>query len=406
MEKLATSSATKALPTFLKFYKQQVHNILAATSGACIVIHEDGDTVQYGDIDAALKIQLTVLDQSLYKDFVMGGSIGVAEAFIEGKWTTDNLPELIKLFAINKQQLDAIEEQVGLFSKIKRKAYAWVTQNTVSGSKKNILAHYDLGNELYRHFLDDSMMYSSAVYPNEDASLAQAQQYKLQQICEKLDLQPGENVVEIGTGWGGFAIYAAKHYDVHVTTTTISDAQYEWAKQRIEKEGLSDKITLLNKDYRSLVGQFDKLVSIEMIEAVGHKYFPTFFNVCQQLLKPSGKMLIQAITINDQQYKDYLKGTDFIQRYIFPGGCLPAISELSKQVAEQTRGTIERIDDIGLDYAKTLSHWRENFLQNWDTIATYGFDERFKRLWLYYFGYCEGAFLARHTSTIHLLIRT
>ncbi len=275
----------------------------------------------------------------------------------------------------------------------------------MQGSKRNILAHYDIGNELYERFLDPSMQYSSALYSDRATSLSEAQQNKMRTICEKLELKQSDHVVEIGTGWGGLAIFMAQHYGCHVTTTTISDAQYDFAKNRIEQAGLSNQITLLKADYRTLKGQFDKLVSVEMIEAVGHEYFGTFFETCSSLLKADGKMLIQAITIADARYEKYRKSLDFIQKYIFPGGCLPSIAVISAHMSERTDMVISDIEDIGLHYARTLHDWRDAFEKKWPELVELGYSEEFKRLWLYYFCYCEGAFKERVISTHQIVSR-
>jgi cyclopropane-fatty-acyl-phospholipid synthase len=281
----------------------------------------------------------------------------------------------------------------------------FANKNSQSGSKKNILAHYDLGNHLYTQFLDETMMYSAAVFDPQHQSLHQAQLNKLRTICDKLELQPSDHLVEIGSGWGGLAIFAAKNYGCKVTTTTISDAQHEYAANQIADNGLQDQITLLKKDYRELTGQYDKLVSIEMIEAVGHEFLPTFFAKCNSLLKDSGKMLLQAITIADKRYDHYRKNVDFIQRYIFPGGCLPSIEVISKQFSQQSDMVIDHVEDIGLHYARTLNLWQQNFNQNWAALSNNGFDGKFKRLWNYYLSYCEGAFKERAISTHHITAR-
>ena len=355
--------------------------------------------------DGNLKAKIIIHDISVYRDFVKGGSIGVAEAFIAGKWSSPNLTNVIRVFAKAQQETDTLEQRKSWLNKIKNGIIHWQNRNTQSGSKRNILAHYDLGNELYTRFLDPSMMYSSAVYPNESATLDEAQQYKLKMICEKLSLNENDHLLEIGTGWGGLAIYAAQHYGCKVTTTTISDAQFDYAKQQVEALNLGDKITLLKKDYRELSGTFDKVVSIEMIEAVGYKYLPSFFKQCNDRLKAGGKLLIQSITIADQRFDYYKNNVDFIQRYIFPGGFLPSINTLSQHITQHSSLVVESLDDIGLDYAKTLNGWRKNFLASWSELVHLGYDDTFKRLWLYYFAYCEGAFLERSTSTIHLLAR-
>jgi cyclopropane-fatty-acyl-phospholipid synthase len=355
--------------------------------------------------DIAIKAKIHIHDVSVYRDFVKGGSIGAAEAFIEGKWSSPNLTNVIRLLAKAQQQTDSIESNKSWLNKFKNTITHWQNRNTQSGSKRNILAHYDLGNELYTRFLDPEMMYSSAIYPTKTASLDEAQQFKLDTICQRLSLTKEDHLLEIGTGWGGLAIHAATHYGCKVTTTTISDAQFDYAKSRIDKLGLTEKITLLKKDYRELSGSYDKVVSIEMIEAVGYDFLPSFFKQCNDRLKEGGKLLIQSITIADQRFTHYKNNVDFIQRYIFPGGFLPSIKVLAEHLTEHSELVIESLDDIGLDYAKTLSHWRDNFLASWSTISTLGYDETFKRLWLYYLAYCEGAFLERSTSTVHLVAR-
>ncbi len=353
----------------------------------------------------SLLAQINIHDVSVYRDFVKGGSIGVAEAYIAGKWSSPDLTKVIRIFARAQQQTDALEQKKPWLTKLKYALLHRGNRNSQTGSKKNILAHYDLGNELYSRFLDPEMMYSSAIYPDKNADLAQAQQHKLATICQRLELKASDHLLEIGTGWGGLAIYAAEQYGCKVTTTTISDAQYEYARQRIEKKGLTDKITLLKKDYRDLTGEYDKLVSIEMIEAVGFEFLPSFFKQCNARLKSGGKMLIQSITIADQRFDYYRNNVDFIQRYIFPGGFLPSITVLSEHLTQYTELVTESINDIGLDYAKTLAHWREAFLASWPELIDFGYDEQFKRLWLYYFAYCEGAFLERSTSTVHVVAR-
>jgi len=390
-----------------KRYRALVHNVFSRlTYGQLQVV--EGSTHHYfpeHTEDNSIKAKIVIHDISIYRDFIKGGSIGVAEAFIAGKWTSPNLTNVIRIFAKAQQQTDSIENNKSWFNKLKNTISHWQNRNTLSGSKRNILAHYDLGNELYTRFLDPSMMYSSAIYPNEKASLAEAQQYKLHSICEKLSLNAQDHLLEIGTGWGGLAIYAAQHYGCKVTTTTISDAQFDYAQQQVNALNLNDKITLLKKDYRELNGSFDKVVSIEMIEAVGYEYLPSFFKQCNDRLKSGGKLLIQSITIADQRFEHYKNNVDFIQRYIFPGGFLPSINALSQHITDNSSLVVESLDDIGLDYARTLADWRTNFLASWSELSHLGYDDTFKRLWLYYFAYCEGAFLERSTSTVHLVAR-
>ena len=357
----------------------------------------------FGDADSDLVADLHIHSNDFYTKVVRGGGIAFSETFFDQKWTTTNLVSLLRLFARNQQQSDALEQFTGFINKAKNKLFHAGNKNTETQAKKNILSHYDLGNELYTEFLDTEMVYSSAVFNDQDESLEQAQINKFAAICDALELSPDDHLIEIGTGWGGLAIYAASHYGCKVTTTTISENQHDYAKSRIEQLGLSEQITLLKKDYRLLTGKYDKLVSVEMIEAVGKEFFHEFFQKCESLVKTDGKMLIQAITIADQRYKSYSNNVDFIQRYIFPGGCLPSITELQLNLTKHTTMVTQSIRDIGLDYALTLQHWTQRFLKNWQNINQHGYDEQFKRLWLYYFAYCEAGFLEKKVSTVHLL---
>jgi cyclopropane-fatty-acyl-phospholipid synthase len=384
-----------------------VHSVFAKLKFDQIELVDNDEHFLFPEVaqSNALLGRMNIHDSSAYRDFVKGGSIGVAEAYIAGKWSSPDLTTIVRIFARAQQETDALEKQRSWLTKLKDVLLHRSNGNSQAGSKKNILAHYDLGNELYSRFLDPEMMYSSAIYPNEEASLAQAQLHKMSTICQRLELTADDHLLEIGTGWGGLAIYAAQQYGCKVTTTTISDAQHAYAKERIEQLGLADKITLLKEDYRDLTGEYDKLVSIEMIEAVGFEYLPSFFKQCNARLKPGGKLLIQSITIADQRFDHYKQNVDFIQRYIFPGGFLPSITVLTGHLTEYTGLVTESINDIGLDYAKTLAHWREAFLNSWPELKPFGYDEEFKRLWLYYFAYCEGAFLERATSTVHLVAR-
>ncbi|TPH12083.1 SAM-dependent methyltransferase [Litorilituus lipolyticus] len=407
MENIAPITLKNKMSWFESHCRKLVLSVFSKINYGVLEVVEGNEHSFFPNEKTKAKVfgRIIIHDVSVYKDFVRGGSIGAAESFIEGKWTSPDLTSVIRIFAKAQQQTDQLEKKGAWLVKLKNQFFHWQNRNNQSGSKRNILAHYDLGNELYTRFLDESMMYSSAIYPTPEATLAQAQQHKLETICERLALTADDHLLEIGTGWGGLAIYAAQHYGCKVTTTTISDAQYDFAKAKVKAAGLEQKITLLKDDYRELHGQFDKLVSIEMIEAVGYEYLPSFFEVCNRCLKSDGKMLLQSITIADQRFNYYKNNVDFIQRYIFPGGFLPSISVLSGHLTQYSELVVESIDDIGLDYAKTLADWRTNFLNSWSELSNYGYDEEFKRLWLYYFAYCEGAFLERSTSTVHLLAR-
>ncbi|MGI2257873.1 class I SAM-dependent methyltransferase [Shewanella sp. GXUN23E] len=386
---------------------EQARRLLLSALGklACggLMIREPGGEHWFGDKQSHWQAQLQVHDNRFYRQVLVGGSIGAAESYIAGGWDTPDLTAVIRLFAANMSLLDDIERRFGWLTRPLNRLGHLLKRNTREGSKRNILAHYDLGNALYQQFLDREMLYSSAIYPQADMSLAQAQLHKMHTICERLDLQPGQTLLEIGTGWGALAIYAARHYGVKVTTTTISDAQYEYACARVDAEGLSDRITLLKEDYRLLQGQYDRLVSIEMIEAVGHEYLPGFFARLSSLLKPDGRMLLQAITIADRRYDSYRKGVDFIQKYIFPGGCLPSVSQMTHQLTRHSDMVLVQLEDIGMDYARTLAHWRENFEQSLPAIRQLGYGEDFIRMWRFYLCYCEGGFLERTTGTVHFV---
>lgn len=346
---------------------------------------------------------LSIKHPTAYQHILFGGSIGAGEAYIDKLWDVDDLTALVRIMVLNMPLLDRMEKGLAWLLRPANLVRHFLNANNKSGSKRNIIAHYDLGNTLYGAFLDPSMMYSSAIFPSQDASLEDAQQHKLETICQKLDLQPTDNVIEIGTGWGGFALYAAEKYGCHVTTTTISDAQYLEAGRRIAAVGLDDKITLLQSDYRDLSGQYDKLVSIEMIEAVGDRFLPGFFHKCGALLKPDGKMLLQAITIADQKYKQYVNNVDFIQRYIFPGGCVPSNNRMVQLITDKTDMVIRQIDDFGFDYARTIDEWRHRFHKAYASLEKKGYDETFKRLWNFYLCYCQGGFLERSISVVHVV---
>ena len=283
-----------------------------------------------------------------------------------------------------------------------QKLFHWMNRNTQDGSKRNIAAHYDLGNDFYQLWLDQSMMYSAAYFDTPETPLETAAAKKLDKICQQLELGPDDHVVEIGTGWGGFAIHAAKHYGCRVTTTTISREQYQYANDAVQEAGLGDRINLLLEDYRDLKGRFDKLVSIEMIEAVGHEFHDTFFKKCADLLKPDGQMLIQAINIADQHYRKYTKSVDFIKRYIFPGGCLTSVTAMSETITRVSDMRVLNLEDIGPHYAATLKHWRERFFDKIEEVRSQGYSDEFIRMWHYYLCYCEGAFIERATGVVQL----
>jgi cyclopropane-fatty-acyl-phospholipid synthase len=349
-----------------------------------------------------LSAQIKINSPKVYRRLMQRGSIGAAESFMLGEWETSDLVELLRVFTRNREALFSLDGGFRTLIQKGLRILDYFNRNTPEQSRLNIQAHYDLGNEFFKLFLDHSLMYSSALFEGTDGSLEAAAEKKLQIICERLELKPHHHLIEIGTGWGGFAIYAATHYGCHVTTTTISQEQHQYTQTRIQALGLQDKITLLKQDYRILTGQYDRLVSIEMIEAVGYEFIGTFMKQCGALLKPDGMALIQAIIRPDQNYDKIYKEVDFIKKYIFPGGCLVSTEFLLRQSAKDTDLRLFDLKDMGMDYTKTLKAWRERFLSRRTEIKSQGFNEDFCRMWEYYFAYCEAGFLERYISVVQL----
>jgi cyclopropane-fatty-acyl-phospholipid synthase len=369
-----------------------------------ITLVEAGRSQTFGRADASfpLAVTLTVNAPVFFSDVAFGGSVGAGESYIHGCWETSDLVALARILLRNRDVLDNMDSGAALLARPLKKAFHWLNRNSRTGSRRNIAAHYDLGNEFYALWLDPEMMYSCAWYETPATPLDEAAVAKLDRICRRLDLGPNDRVIEIGTGWGGFAVHAAKRYGCHVTTTTISREQHAYARERIEKEGLGNRITLLHDDYRDLDGQYDKLVSIEMIEAVGHEYLDRFFRKCSSLLKPHGQMLLQAITIADQRYDYARRNVDFIKRYVFPGGFLPSVTAMTSALTRVTDLRAINIEDIGLHYAWTLRDWRERFFARIEEVRAQGFSDEFIRLWEYYLAYCESAFLERAIGDVQL----
>ena len=349
-----------------------------------------------------LSAHITVHDPRFYGALAFGGSIGVSEAFIQKFWSVNDLTKLIRIMAINQNAMDQLESLFNVFLKPILKCLHYLNQNSVKGSRSNISKHYDLGNDFFSLFLDSTMMYSSAVFKNPQDSLYQGSIHKLEMICQGLELNAQDHVIEIGSGWGGFAIYAAQNFGCMVTTTTISKQQYLFVKQKIKDLKLTHKIKVLLSDYRHLKGQYSKLVSIEMLEAVGYQYYDTYFKVCSHLLKSDGIAFIQTITITDQRYEKAKHSVDFIQRYIFPGSCIPSLTALQNSITESSDLKIFQVRDIGDHYARTLALWRVAFLKRLSEVKALGFDDVFIRMWHFYLAYCEGGFKEKAISDIHL----
>ena len=369
-----------------------------------LVVVEDGERLVFGSTGHSLLGEIQILDPAAWGLVASNGSIGAGEAFIHGYWSSPDLTAVVRVFVSNLEVLDALEGGLATLGRPLVQGLHWLNRNTREGSRKNIAAHYDLGNDLFEQFLDPTMMYSAAQFRSPEDSLEQAQLNKLERICQKLDLKPSDHLLEIGTGWGSMALYAAQHYGCNVTTTTLSKEQYAYTARRIEALGLQDQVTLLLKDYRDLTGQYDKLVSIEMIEAVGHRFLPVYFKQCAHLLKSNGLMLLQAITIREQRYEQARNNVDFIQRYIFPGGALPCVQKMLEIVSRDTDMNLLHMEDFGLHYARTLRLWHENFRRAQGRLSELGYDDGFLRLWEFYLCYCEGGFLERTIGTAQLLL--
>lgn len=369
-----------------------------------LIVHDGNDSLHFGEPLAELHAEIRVQDTALWGLVASNGSIGAGEAYIHGYWSTPNLTAVVRVFVANLDVLDAMEGGLASLGRPLIQGLHWLNRNTREGSRRNIAAHYDLGNEMFEQFLDPTMMYSAAMFQQESDSLEQAQLNKLERICQKLQLKPSDHLLEIGTGWGSMALYAASHYGCRVTTTTLSREQFAYTERRIREEGLEDRITLLLEDYRDLSGQYDKLVSIEMIEAVGHRYLPNYFEQCAKLLKDDGLMLLQAITIRDQRYEQARRSVDFIQRYIFPGGALPSVNKMLEIVTQRTDLNLHHMEDFGLHYARTLRLWYDNLRQARQRLEQLGYDDYFYRLWEFYLCYCEGGFLERTIGTAQLLL--
>lgn len=389
-----------------KIARRALHARLEKLTAGQIVISENGEQRTYGQLteDLPVTVHINVRNPRFFSDVAFGGSIGAGEAYIRGYWGCDDLTTLVRILLRNRPALDAVNSGLAKLTLPLQTFMHWLNRNTRKGSRRNISAHYDLGNDFYQLWLDSRMMYSSAYFETPETPLDDAAAAKLDMICTKLELSPGDSVVEIGSGWGGFAIHAAENYGCHVTTTTISREQHAFARERIAAKGLEDRITLLLEDYRDLNGTYDKLVSIEMIEAVGHHYHDVFFRKCRELLKPEGRMLLQAITIKDQRYDVYKSEPDFIRRYIFPGGCLTSVTDMLRILTRHTDMRVFDLEDIGLHYARTLRDWRERFFDTLDKVRALGYGDEFIRMWEYYLCFCEGAFAEREIGNVQMLM--
>lgn len=365
----------------------------------------DGEReLQLGGVADGPQVTVQVHDPRVYPKVLFGGAVGAAEAYMAGLWTTDDLTTTLRLFLINRETMVRLDSGMGRALAPARRAWHFLRANTRAGSRKNISAHYDLSNELFEIFLDPWMMYSSAVFESDDQDLDAAAVNKMDRLCKKLRLSPEDHLLEIGTGWGGFAVYAAENYGCRVTTTTISEEQLAKAEERVAKHGLGDRVRLLLSDYRDLTGEYDKLVSIEMVEAVGHQNLNEYFRVCSDRLRPGGLFALQGITMADRLFEPYLRSVDFIQRYIFPGSALLSVGSLMDSLRRVTDLQVVHLEDIGPHYALTLKAWRERFFEGLDDVKRLGFSDRFIRMWEYYLCYCEAGFLERTIGDLQVVM--
>jgi len=379
-----------------------VSTVLGRVGSGRVEVVEGGRARGFGPPGADLRATVTVHDPAAWRG-PLRGSVGLGEGYVEGLWETDDLVSLIRIAARELRQLDGLRGAVARPRGALHRLRGLVPENTRAGARRHISAHYDLGNDLFAAFLDQRMMYSCAYFPREGASLEEAQLAKLERICERLRLGPGNHLLEIGGGWGGLAVHAARERGCRVTTTTISREQHELARSRVREAGLEDRVTVLLEDYRDLRGSYDRLVSVEMIEAVGWQYFDGFFRRCDELLSPDGLMLLQAITIDDEIYEAEKGARSFANTHVFPGGCLPSRRTIADCVARVTSMREVWIDDITAHYPLTLAAWRERFLAAWERLRRRGYDERFRRLWDFYLSSSEAGFRERRIGDVQAL---
>ena len=404
VNQLADQVASSKNSTFLSsIFKKGVMNKFKHLQYGSIKILEGDEVLSFGDLGSNDKVTVTIHSNEFYVFLGSGGVTGVAEAYMAGYWTADNLVLLLQIVLKNKKILLSLDSGFAKLINPINKLIHWSKQNTLKGSKQNILAHYDLSNDFYKLWLDPTMTYSCGYFNNDSVSLEQASIEKIDRICRKLKLNENDHILEIGTGWGSFSLYAAKQYGCTIDTVTISDAQYEYASRKIESSGLDSKINIFNKDYRKIEGQYDKIVSIEMIEAVGHQFIPQYFSKISSLLKEDGLVAVQGITYNDQNFEEYKNSVDFIKKYIFPGSCLISVAQISDVIKEYTDLAIVDMEDITKHYAETLNRWKVNFMKEIPEVKRMGFSEAFIKMWEFYFVFCEAGFLERNIGDVQLV---
>jgi len=404
VDTLAEKIKTPTKATFLtSVFKNGLKKKLSHLNVGCISVVDGVDKFSFGDTGSELQVNVQVHSQEFYVMTGSGGAMGIAEAYILGYWTSDDVVMLMRIILKNRSIMLSLNDGFAKILSPINKLIHRSRQNTLKGSKENILAHYDLSNDFYKLWLDPTMTYSCAYFKDTNTTLEDASIEKLDRMCRKLKLSEKDNILEVGTGWGSFSIHAAKNYGCSITTTTISDAQYEYAKARVVEEGLESKINVINKDYRKLDGQYDKIVSIEMIEAVGYEYISEYFRKLSSLLKPDGLMALQGITYNDQNFDTYKDSVDFIKKYIFPGSCLISISQIIDVIKNKTDLSMIDMEDITRHYAETLNRWRKNFMSVLPEVKEMGYSKAFINMWEFYFLYCEAGFLERNIGDVQMV---
>jgi cyclopropane-fatty-acyl-phospholipid synthase len=402
-------SSTIAISAKRGFYEKAVLNMLSKMQlGTLNLTLPSGEQITLGNGEGGIVANAEIKNPDFFKRCVLYGDIGFGEAYVDGDWDTDNITNVIKWFLLNVDNAPTVsgsssQSFVLNVLKIFNNIYHSKRENTLKGSKKNISAHYDLNNDFFASFLDSTMTYSGAYFNKEGITLQEAQLAKYDRLCKEMNLKPGDHVLEIGSGWGGNAIYMAKNYGCYVTSVTISEEQCKLAKERVEKEGLNDKVNIILQDYRYLQGQFDKIVSIEMLEAVGAKFYDAYFKKCNELLKKDGVLALQVITCPDSRFESLRTGVDWIQKHIFPGSLLPSVAAINRAINNTSDLTLVDLKDLGLDYGRTLNLWREQFNKNISDIKKLGFDDTFIRKWNYYFCYCEAAFDMRNINVMQMV---
>ena len=391
------------------FYENIVLNIISKmTKGSLLLFLPDGQQLQLGDGKGGVSANITIKDVAFYKKLVLYGDIGFGEAFVNGLWDTDDITSVIKWVLLNIEHAPSVSGSktktvmLNLFKWL-NKIYHNNRSNSISGSQKNIAEHYDLNNEFFATFLDQTMTYSSGYFPEANTSLLDSQYAKYDRLARQMNLQPTDHVLEIGSGWGGNAIFMASTYGCRVTSVTLSREQQKLAMERVREAGLTEKVEIIIRDYRDIEGEYDKIVSIEMLEAVGHNYYEQYFAKCNEVLKPDGILAFQVITSPDSRYHHLQEGVDWIQKHIFPGSLLPSVAKLNEAINKTSDFTLVDLKDMGLDYARTLQFWFDRFNENLTKIKALGFDDIFIRKWQYYLNYCEAAFAMRNINVMQMV---